>query len=168
MTPDQSICTVPDANGRSVKLEVDPDLFPLSLNLLSTVERSYRDESRSQPFVSPNRPHGVIGQDQIQTEAVPPGVTIHSAAVELPVDVDTEMARAYVLRWSKLANRWDQIYPSECHIRVHDCQVDIRESGTSGDDLMPLLSLRTVERPRNDARLRRKSHSLELLACYRH
>jgi hypothetical protein len=146
MTPDHSICTVPDANGRSVKLEVDPDLFPLSLNLLSTVERSYRDEGRSQPFVSPNRPHGVIGQDQIQTEAVPPGVTIHSAAVELPVDVDTEMARAYVLRWSKLANRWDQIYPSECHIRVHDCQVDIRESGTSGDDLMPLLSLRINSR----------------------
>lgn len=153
MVQNQDIWTVPDANGRSVRLDIDPDLYSVSLSLLSTVERSYRDEGRSQPFVNPNQPHGAIGQDRVQAGSVPPGVTIHSAAVELPVDMDLEMARAHVLRWSKLVSRWDLIYPTECHIRVYNGQVDIRESGNSGDDLMPLLSLKlepktTTERRR--------------------
>ncbi|CBY01168.1 hypothetical protein LEMA_P022980.1 [Plenodomus lingam JN3] len=52
MIEDQSIHTKPNQNGHYAKLMVPPELYPLSVKLLQTVEKSFRDNEADTPFVS--------------------------------------------------------------------------------------------------------------------
>jgi O-acetyl-ADP-ribose deacetylase (regulator of RNase III) len=132
MVSDQSVRTKIDVKGQNAKLEVPNETFPVSLSMLSTVEKSYRDGERSRPFVSPNRLYKEIVHDQAP-EAISPA--------DDNVEPDPKKARAHVLRWSKLANDWAAVYPNECHIRVYPIRVEIRESAEAIEDTMPLLTL---------------------------
>ena len=66
MVENQEIQSKPDKDGDVERLEVSPEIFPLSLEMLRTVEKSFRDKNRSKPFVSPNRRALVASQDQTQ------------------------------------------------------------------------------------------------------
>lgn len=64
MQIDQTIQSNPDRYGKSVRLDVPVELFPMCTTLLATIERSYRDAGRGRPFVSPVRDFSAITQDQ--------------------------------------------------------------------------------------------------------
>ncbi|KAF2128477.1 hypothetical protein P153DRAFT_397547 [Dothidotthia symphoricarpi CBS 119687] len=64
MSVDQNVYT---KSGR-VKLEIPADLFPLSLTLLTVIEASSREESRSKPFVSLYSSYSTVVGDDAREE----------------------------------------------------------------------------------------------------
>ncbi|KAH8725262.1 hypothetical protein GQ44DRAFT_681650 [Phaeosphaeriaceae sp. PMI808] len=137
MHSDQKVYTKPNKNGESIELEIPTDLFPLSMRLLATVEGSYRDEDRSRPFVSPNRPYGAIVQDQAQDP------DILDTETQVPIPGAPKKARARVFMKSKIADHWIEISSGECHIRVYTDKIDIHklESDVGDTGKLPRLSL---------------------------
>jgi O-acetyl-ADP-ribose deacetylase (regulator of RNase III) len=140
MQTDQSVWTKPDMKGHSVKLEIPTEMFPISMNLLATVEKSYRGKDRSRPFVTPNRPYGAIIQDQA-LDMNPPGVIIHNAEVQVPTEGQSKKARAHVLTKSNPADQWIALAPGECQIQVYPDKVEISELGTIESAATLLISL---------------------------
>lgn len=145
MSQDQNVYSKPDNTGKRVRLEVPADLFPLSLNLLTVVEKSFRDESQTRPFVSPNRRLGAEVQSQVQERAGHSGDAKHAVDATETMPVSTSLAparsQAEVAIWTSLANRWDPVSPGECNIHIYPGKVDIYNSDDPTEDTVPLLSL---------------------------
>jgi hypothetical protein len=130
MQSDMEVYTRPDSKGRSDKLEVPPDMFPISLGLLATVENSYKDENRSRPFVTLNRPYAAIVQDQ-RHNLTPRGDMEQDVEGKVSDEPEPKKARARVFVRSDLEGdvpSWDAITPQECQIRVYPDKVDIHEN----------------------------------------
>ena len=148
MAQDQTIYTKPDQSGQRTRLEVPADLFPLSVTLLSVVEQSFRDESRTRPFVSQNRPYEAMTQSQTQMEDLP-GVQIHEAEVTVPIPMHVsggrEKPRAEVATYSSLAERWDPIFHGECSVHIYPRRIDIRDTDYPTAEQVPLLSLELTQ-----------------------
>jgi O-acetyl-ADP-ribose deacetylase (regulator of RNase III)/DNA-binding transcriptional ArsR family regulator len=123
MQSDLNVYSKPDATRESVRLEIPMDMFPISLSLLATVEKSHQHGDRSRPFVSTNRPYGAIVRDQ-RLDTVPSGA-IPNADVETPIEPEPKLARAHVLTKSALTEQWNAVAASECQIRVYPDKVDI-------------------------------------------
>jgi hypothetical protein len=132
MHMDHSVYRKPDANGISFRLEVPAEMFPISMSLLEIVEKSYRDGNRSQPFVTPNRPYGTVVEDQTQEDVIPPGVTIHSAEVEVPLHWEPGQFRARVLEWSDQEMEWKLLSPGEISVSVLPDTLKLNDTKTSG------------------------------------
>jgi hypothetical protein len=127
MQSDMEVYTKPDAKGRSDKLEVPPDMFPISLGLLATVENSYKDENRSRPFVTPNRPYTAIVQDQ-KHNLTPRGDMEQDAESKVSDEPKPKKARAQVFVRSDREGdvpSWDALIPHEGQIRVYPDKVNI-------------------------------------------
>ncbi|KAH7348035.1 hypothetical protein BKA66DRAFT_505128 [Pyrenochaeta sp. MPI-SDFR-AT-0127] len=145
MLKDQNVYTKPDNNGQCVRLEVSAELFPLSLDLLTVVEKSFRDESRSRPFVSHSVHHAAVTQTQPQEHDSHPSVPAQDKEATKAMPVSTlparETLRAEVATWSIVAKRWDPISPGECTIDISSGKVDIHDSDYPAANTTLLLSL---------------------------
>ncbi|CAO2649503.1 Nn.00g068880.m01.CDS01 [Neocucurbitaria sp. VM-36] len=146
MSADQNVYTKPDNTGQRTRLDVPADMFPISLCLLTTVEKSLRDDSRNEPFVNPNQTyHRATFQSQVYEGGAPPAVTTRendrSKSLSISASSGQQYLRAEVATWSNLANRWDPIFPEDCSIQVYPGRVDIRESSHHAANHVPLLAL---------------------------
>ncbi|KAF1850975.1 uncharacterized protein K460DRAFT_382512 [Cucurbitaria berberidis CBS 394.84] len=146
MSMDQIVHTKPDNTGQRMGLEVPTDLFPLSLSLLTTVEKSLRDEGGRRPFVSQNRRYAATVQDQRQEGAAQSSIITHEAesTESATISGGREKPRAEVAIWSNLAKRWDPVYPSECSIHIYPGKVEFRESDHPAANQVPLLALQLI------------------------
>ena len=136
--PDQTIYTKPDHAGQRIRLEVPTDMFPLCLTLLSHVDQSFRDQSRSRPFVSQNRPYKAVAQDQAQ-EMKLSEVTVDEKETKLRA-----LYHAEVATYSFVEERWDPIFHGECSIHIYPGRVDIRDTDDPTKHDIPLLSLELI------------------------
>ncbi|KAF1915484.1 hypothetical protein BDU57DRAFT_274856 [Ampelomyces quisqualis] len=136
MQADGKVYTKADTKGQSTNLEIPTEMFPLSMELLAAVEKSYRDEHRSRPFVTPNRSYGAITQDQAPSVGAPGS---NNDDGETLVNTEPKVARAHVFTKSGFVDEWTAASSDECQIRVHVDKVVISEKGLP--EIMPLLSL---------------------------
>ncbi|KAJ4367074.1 hypothetical protein N0V83_007604 [Neocucurbitaria cava] len=140
MTSDHNVYPRPDKTGQSIKLEVPADMFPISLSLLTTVERSLWDDSRNEPFVSTNDL-----RSRVHDRDGPPLFITHGVEATKPISISSssgqKIPRAGVATWSNLAKKWDPIFPGYCSIHVYPGRVEIRESENPTANQVPLLAL---------------------------
>lgn len=139
MHMDHSVYRKSDANGISFRLEVPADMFPISMSLLEIVEKSYRDDNRRQPFVTPNGPYGTVVEDQTEEDVIPPGVTIYSAEVEVPLHPEPDQFRTRVLEWSDQEMEWKLLSPGEISISVHPDTLQLHDTKPSAKGQVALL-----------------------------
>jgi hypothetical protein len=119
MKSDQTIWSRPDFNGHSVELDVPTEVFPTSIALLSTIEKSSRDTHRSRPLVTPNRSYSAITKDQSQEQITPAGAGGPSAGLQ------GKRARAHVLELTRSDDTWEPVFPYECDLRIHSSEIDV-------------------------------------------
>ncbi|KAF2854408.1 hypothetical protein T440DRAFT_417405 [Plenodomus tracheiphilus IPT5] len=132
MTEDQSVYTKPDRNGQYVKLMVPPDLYPLSLKLLHTEEKSVRDKARKTPFVTPSKNYAKVFKEQNQA-------ALGSSSSTLDTVQKVETVR--VALWSDAAAKWYSIHFGGCSVHITNGQVDIRRLDVPEDRQVSFLSL---------------------------
>lgn len=140
MQSDQRVFTKPDSKGQSVKLEFPTEMFPITMALLSTVEKSYRDRKRSRPFVTPNRDWSAITQDQGVYTSLPSAVQ-NEAEVEVPGYREPKRARARVLVTLESESEPAGVSPRDCQIEVHLDRVLVFPHTDNDESRGPLLSL---------------------------
>ncbi|KAF2787070.1 hypothetical protein K505DRAFT_379832 [Melanomma pulvis-pyrius CBS 109.77] len=138
METDRSVYSTNLEEDERVKVEIPPQ-FRYSWNLLVTVEKSYRDNDRNKPFASPNQPYMPEIEQGERSEDIPPGVTIHSAEVTVPVQMKPEMATAFLFRWSKENDTWEPLNPNECRIHIHPGKVELYATDQQSQARQPLL-----------------------------
>ena len=142
MTQDQTIYSKPDSDGQRARLEVAADLFPLSLTLLSLVEQSFRDEGRTRPFVSQNRPYLATAPDEAQDYLAAAEDAAEAAVPEsMEISGGREKPRAVVAIHSSREERWDPIFHGECSIHVYPGRIDVHDDDYPTTDKIPLMSL---------------------------
>jgi hypothetical protein len=141
MQSDMEVYTKPDAKGLNEKLEIPPDMFPISLGLLATVENSYRDENRSRPFVSPNRPYTAIVKDQDPSLTSWDSVEHHHDKGNTSGESEPKKARARVFVRADNVASWNAVTPNECQIRVFTNRINIHENPIYVSDQPPLMLL---------------------------
>lgn len=134
MLADQEIYTKPNTKGTSVRLELPTEMFPISMQMLRTVEQSYRDELRSRPFVTPNRSYDAIMQDQ--------GVDLSQNAEDGAMNqLLPKKARARVFATQESASEPTAVSSRESQILVYPDRVNIFPYVDAGIAQLPLLSL---------------------------
>ncbi|KAH7386953.1 hypothetical protein DE146DRAFT_635725 [Phaeosphaeria sp. MPI-PUGE-AT-0046c] len=163
MESDMKVYAHPPVQGKSTGLDVPTDMFPISLKLLATVEKSQRDGDGSRLFVARNRPYGATSHDQGQ-DIVPPGVTIHSGEFQISKEPEPKKARAYVSIMN-LSGQWDLAAPTECQILVHPNSVDVVEHIAESGDQVPLMS--HVFTSQSKVQRRKTTPEVELYGCPR-
>jgi hypothetical protein len=122
MKLDQTIWSRPDFNDHSVELDVPTEVFPTSIALLSTIEKSSRDAHRSRPFVTPNRIYSAITKDQSQEQTTPADGGGSSADSQAATG---KRARAHVLELTRSDDTWEPVFPYECDLRIHSSEIDV-------------------------------------------
>jgi hypothetical protein len=125
-------------DGTRVRVEI-PGHFVHAWYLLVTVERSYRDENRSRPFVSPNQPYTVIEDDAEETP--PSGVTIHTKEVTVPFTRGPEEAIATIHTWSYGKKGLEPVSPNECSVHIYPGKVEIYDMDLETRKLVQLLAV---------------------------
>ncbi|KAF2823767.1 hypothetical protein CC86DRAFT_371989 [Ophiobolus disseminans] len=134
MQSDNTIWSKPDSDGQIVRIDVPIDLFPFSTSLLAMVERSYRDNGRSRPFVSPDRPYGEFAKDQSQKQATLSSVADEEVDLQATAEKAQRRTRAHILAWSKADGlfdvNWKLLTPDECDIRVDTAAIVATEIDT--------------------------------------
>jgi hypothetical protein len=135
MQSDQEVYTKPDIKGQSVRLELPTEMFPISMQMLSTVEKSYRDKMRSRPFVTPNRSYGAITQDQGTDPS-------QASGSDNTRQSEPKRARARVLATLNSAHEPSAVSSRESQIQIHPDRVDVFQHVVAGVFKDPLLSLR--------------------------
>jgi O-acetyl-ADP-ribose deacetylase (regulator of RNase III) len=129
MRKDGDVYGMPSRDG---KLEVLTDMFPLSLLLLRTVEKSIRDKGPKGPFVIQSRKFADAVPEQAQKDSgipvasIVPDKNVIEQAAEPPAII-----QAHVYTWNSkdLPPAWVPI--SEHHysfIQVHKRRIDIHEA----------------------------------------
>jgi len=146
--PDQSIFSTSSSGQPSVEIDVT-SRYPLSLELLSTVEKSLRDPSRIKPFITPNQSWPVQLRPENEIETIPPGVTIYNAEIEIPSrkEQPVELAFASAYKWSGPADGWAAIHTEEAAIRIYPGRFQILTQGPQQRELLSLdINLLTIIR----------------------
>ncbi|KAF2181759.1 hypothetical protein K469DRAFT_691838 [Zopfia rhizophila CBS 207.26] len=141
MEADQNVYSTNLEGGRRVQVEIPNDMYPVSWNLLTFTERSFRDPSRGRPFVSPNQPYGVDGDEPEADEPSPPGAAIYNAEVTIPRKPEPEKAIVSVFAWSNQAKSWESLHPFECSIEIYPGKVEVYEQDHRPEGQVPLLCL---------------------------
>ncbi|KAF2738524.1 hypothetical protein EJ04DRAFT_573686 [Polyplosphaeria fusca] len=131
-------------NDRRIKLEIPQD-YPNSLNLLATVEKSYRDSHRSRPFVVTNKQHSLWSQSVGSERPLPTEGRVQQAQGTASTTKEPEKAIASVYTWSDYSNNWERLQPYECSMLIHLGRVDIFETEFQTDRQVPLLSLELTD-----------------------
>lgn len=134
MQSDQNVYTKPDIRGQSTKLELSMDMFPISMRMLSAVEKSQGDKTRSRPFVAQHRPYGAVTQDQAVD-------TPSSTGDDTSIPQGPKKFRARVLATLDSTSTPTPVSSQECHIQVHPDRVDVFQQGSENELQWPLLSL---------------------------
>ncbi|KAH5436168.1 ADP-ribose phosphatase [Parastagonospora nodorum] len=134
MQSDQNVYTKPDIRGQSTKIELSKDMFPISMRMLSFVEKSHGDKTRSRPFVAQHRPYGAVIQDQAVD--TPSSVRDDTAVPQGP-----KKSRARVLATLDSTSAPTPVSSQECHIQVYPDRVDVFQHGYENKLQWPLLSL---------------------------
>lgn len=163
MESDLNVYAHPPVQGKSTKLEIPPDMFPISLKLLATVEKSQRDGNGTRPFVARDRPYGATSQDQRQN-VIPPGVTIHSGEVQISKESEPKRARAHVLIMNH-TGEWEPVASEQCHIVVSPNSIDVFEHLLEGVGQVPLMS--NVFTSQSKVQRRKTTPEVELYGCPR-
>lgn len=117
MERDHTVYSTSLSAQKRVKVKIPTD-YPLCLDLLTTVEKSFRDTGRSRPFVSPNLPwqgRARLGQDE---EAPPPGVTIHNAEITIPIQSERAEVVARVHTKSNESSEWEPVEAEVCSLQI--------------------------------------------------
>jgi hypothetical protein len=139
MDADRSVYSTNAEGGPKSRVEIPPE-YPLSWNLLMMVERSFRDEDQSRPFVSPNQPWQGLAEQQPSEADIPPGVTIYNAEVTIPRE--PEKAIAYVYLWSAGSVSWEPFRSHATLIHIYPGTLRFYANGYSGEIQAPHLSLK--------------------------
>lgn len=125
-----------DPDGTRVRVDI-PGHLVHAWYLLVTVEKSYRDENRSRPFVSPNQPYKATEHDSEETPT--PGVTIHTAEVTVPFRRGPEEAIATIHAWSYEKKELHAISPNECSVHIYPGKVEVYDMDHLGTRKMEKL-----------------------------
>ncbi|KAF2115034.1 hypothetical protein BDV96DRAFT_600175 [Lophiotrema nucula] len=141
MEADRSVYPMNAEGGNRVKVEI-PEEYPLSWNLLVTVEKSFRDTDRQRPFVSRSEPYAIRAKEK-QGQA--PRVSFAPNAQHPPRDDPAEKATAFVFAWSESRNDWESILPYECSVFIFPGRLDVFEVDYGTDRQIPLLSLELTD-----------------------
>lgn len=148
--PDQLVYTRPVQIRESIRLEVQEDMFPLSLTLLRLVEASSREEGREHPFISQNRAYSTVVQGQTG-QSNTSDLTIYSA----------EKAQAHVEIWSASENLWSPVSPGECVILIRPGKIDVYETHAPVPTHEPLMTLEL----KTNVIIKRHVHQPGLIIC---
>jgi O-acetyl-ADP-ribose deacetylase (regulator of RNase III) len=118
--------------GRGQKLEVPTDMFPLSLLLLRTVEKSIRDKHRKGPFVSQSRKFADAVPEQAQKDSgIPVASTVPDKNVTEQAAEPPAITQAHIYTWNSkdLPPAWMPIFENHyCFVQVHKRRIDIHEA----------------------------------------
>lgn len=130
MHSDHIIWSKPDSDNQTVQLEVPHNLFPHSIGLLATIEKSHRDTARAGPFVTPDRTYGEFTKDQKQEHPKPLDDSDHNAETLMPIRSEVKKTRAEIRIWSKLEKQWSKWFGMECDVQVDTPEIDITDPST--------------------------------------
>jgi O-acetyl-ADP-ribose deacetylase (regulator of RNase III) len=132
-------------NDQRIQLEVSPDDYPKSWDLLVTVEKSFRDEHRTRPFVSPSQPYAA--KDPLSSTRQTSVGELKSQQGQFGGSKakEPEKAVASVYTWSNYSNNWERLQPYECSIHIYPGRLDIFETEFQTDRQVPLLSLELTD-----------------------
>ena len=137
MEESQNIYSTHLDSGRRGRVEIPAD-FTHCWHLLTTLEKSFRDENRSQPFVSPNRPYTATSEEG----KVPPGVMISNADVEIPLRSGPEKAYAIVYALAEDREEVFALRSHECAIHIHPGKVELYSKDDNNEEtLTPFMHL---------------------------
>ncbi|KAF2676721.1 hypothetical protein K458DRAFT_351264 [Lentithecium fluviatile CBS 122367] len=138
MDADQTVYSTNLEDGRKTRVEV-PLEYSLSWILLTTVQKSFRDEDRRRPFIGPNQPWAGLEEQQQATEAIPPGVTIYNAEVTIPREPEKAMAIVHV--WSDERQFWEALQSLEASLHIFPGRLRVYANEYQTEAQVPLLSL---------------------------
>ncbi|PVI03472.1 hypothetical protein DM02DRAFT_652592 [Periconia macrospinosa] len=138
MDSSQTVLSTKRVLNRRVQVDVPQD-FPLGLEMLTSVERSFRNPDRNMPFVSVIRPWPGLAEYQEDPNAPLPGVTIHQAIFEIPKE--PEKSHAFVCTWSEEDKIWEALHRHACVIHIFPGKIQIYEPVIRSAAQVPLLSL---------------------------
>ncbi|KAF1947080.1 hypothetical protein EJ02DRAFT_450051 [Clathrospora elynae] len=141
MSTDGNVYSKSDKTGKRDRLDIPSDTFPLSLLLLHTVEKSFRDEDRSRPFVNQHRHHTAVSRNQSQDDDIPSATAeddtrVMVSTAELPAKIEANVAT-----WSDRIACWEPIVPGDCRVYIYRTLIEIHESDAPTEDQVPLLSM---------------------------
>lgn len=137
MKPDQSVHSLRSEDDDLAEIEV-PDVYPLSLELLHTVEKSFRDLSRDRPFVSNQPALGKIRR---------PDFTTYKTQITIAPRYGPERTFGRIHIWSDPASGWDEFSAPEPTLHLNRGSLIIRE-GDVNNVFQGITSLSLTPRSR--------------------
>ena len=120
MKSDQSVHSLRSEEAAQAEVEIPEDLFQLSLDLLKTVEKSFRDPDRDRPFVSNQPALGKLRR---------PEFTVYKLQVTVTSRHDRERVFSRIHIWSDPSSGWESFQASEPTLHLTRGSLVIREGG---------------------------------------
>ena len=120
MKSDRSVHSLRSEEATQAEVEIPEDLFPISLELLTTVEKSFRDPDRDRPFVSNQPALGKLRR---------PEFTVYKLQVTVFTRNNPERVFYRIHIWSDPSNGWESFQASEPTLHLTRGSLVIREGG---------------------------------------
>lgn len=120
MKSDRSVHSLRSEEATQAEVEIPEDLFPISLELLTTVEKSFRDPDRDRPFVSNQPALGKLRR---------PEFTVYKLQITVLTRNNPERVFYRIHIWSDPSNGWESFQASEPTLHLTRGSLVIREGG---------------------------------------
>ncbi|KAJ4353862.1 uncharacterized protein N0V89_005592 [Didymosphaeria variabile] len=128
MRADQSVYPLRSVENFPLEVEI-PDAFPLSLELLQTVEKSFRDPERDRPFVS--------NQPSLELRRRIPEYTVYNIEITVssPPHLNQTFDRIHI--WSDRSSGWQSFEASLPTLHLTRAALLIRQGGYENVSKLP-------------------------------